>query len=141
MTRTLFYVSKSTLRFPEEAGVVDAIVSVARARNSALEVTGALVFTQTHFAQCLEGPGAALDEVMNSIVADPRHCEVDIILDGPAPVRRFHGWSMAYAGPSVFVRSRIDPLLGAQEGGLPLRREQAARNLIYLMSEFAGQSG
>jgi hypothetical protein len=95
MITALFYVSRTIVDSLERAGGIDAIVSAARARNAALDVTGALLFTGSHFAQLLEGPSAAVDELMNSIRADPRHRGVDVVLNGPVRTRRFAAWGPA----------------------------------------------
>ena len=110
------------------------IVEVARSRNAALHVSGALVFTGEHFAQVLEGPEAAIEQLMGSILRDPRHRAVNVVERPQIEERRFARWSMAYAGPSLFVDRHIAPLLGThagEESGLQARR------LIGLMHEFA----
>ena len=53
--RCLLYVSESCLSWPEDAHQVDEIVTVSRGRNEQLSLTGALIYTRTHFAQVLEG--------------------------------------------------------------------------------------
>lgn len=140
MVTALFYVSRSTLHIPQESGRVQDIVAEARSRNAKLDVTGALMFTETHFAQFLEGPRDALDELMSSILADPRHCEVEVILNRPAKTRRFNGWSMAYTGPSTFVKRRIGPLVEQATGTSAAGRQQEASNIIRLMSAFVGDA-
>jgi hypothetical protein len=124
---SLLYVSKATQ--PPEP--VEAIVEVALSRNAALDVTGALLFTGSHFAQVLEGPAEGVDELMVSILRDTRHRDVDVIETVEIPERRFAGWSLAYAGPSLFVDRHLRPLVEKRGG-----REQAAQ-LIRLMREFA----
>jgi hypothetical protein len=135
----LFYVSRSTMDSPQQAGIED-IASVARSRNAALDVTGALVFTGTHFAQLLEGPQAAIEELMKAIRSDHRHRDVDVVLNGPVATRRFDGWSMAYSGPSSFVRRRIEPLVGQAAERSAAGRERAAKNMIGLMADFVASA-
>jgi hypothetical protein len=53
--RSLLYVSRSRVAMPGGAAVVNAIVQGAVAWNGANGVTGALLFTERHFAQLLEG--------------------------------------------------------------------------------------
>src|SRR3954468_16771884 len=107
----LLYVSRSLLRVPEEAGEVDRIVAVARRENDRLGVTGALVFTQAHFAQALEGEHAAIETLMERIRRDPRHDKVTVVSAGASAGRLFPQWSMAYSGGSLYVDRHIKPLL------------------------------
>ena len=111
MLKTVFYVSLKTSPWPDDQADVDAITEVARARNESLEVTGALVSTDSHFAQVLEGPPEAVDAVMTSILADPRHRDVNVLTEGEADKRLFLGWSLAYAGRATYVAGMIAPLL------------------------------
>ena len=131
---SLLYVSKSCLRLPQEEGRVADIVAVSRRRNVALEVTGALMFVETHFAQVLEGPGAAVTTLMESIRADPRHTDLTVIDTETLVRRRFARWTMAYAGPRMLVEAQIVPVLALAAGhGSP----SAPGDLIALMLQFA----
>lgn len=116
MITSLLYVSVSTLKLPGEAHEVDDLVAVARSRNATLDVTGALIFTEMHFAQILEGSAAAVEELMVSIRADRRHREVSTVSVIETPQRRFPDWSMAYSGPSFYLDRHVTPLLGAAPG-------------------------
>lgn len=130
MITSLLYVSVSTLKLPDEAGEVDDLVGVARSRNAALDVTGALIFTETHFAQILEGAAAAVEELMVSIRADRRHRAVNTVSVIETPQRRFAGWSMAYSGPSFYLDRHVAPLLGAAPGRAIAGPVEALRELI-----------
>jgi len=129
----LLYVSRSALRLPAEAREVDAIVAWSRARNAALGVTGALVFTETHFAQYLEGPDASVALLMNSIRRDPRHADVATIYERPLRHHVFPTWALAYAGPSTFVAGHVLSVAGAGPGPAGLK---AADRLVELMRQF-----
>jgi hypothetical protein len=133
--RCLLYVSESCLAWPQDAAEVDEIVAVARRRNEMLSVTGALVYTRTHFAQVLEGASAAIDAVMDSIRRDARHRNIQIVADEPLDARHFPDWTMAYSGASFYVDRQIRPLLhGATDHP---RRRRAATGLLTFMREFA----
>jgi len=137
--RCLLYVSESCLSWPEDAAEVDRMVAVARHRNEQLSLTGALIYTRTHFAQVLEGDKAAIEEVMASIRADPRHRNLQVVADDPLEARYFPDWTMAYSGPSFYVDRQIRPLLnGATD---PARSRRAAAGLLALMREFAAGGG
>lgn len=113
----LLYASRARVAGPEAAAAVADIVACSRVRNGRLGVTGALVYSGGHFAQALEGRKAAVAELMRSISRDPRHTDVTILADGPAPARRFADWSLAYSGPATFVDGLIARTLA--EAGEP----------------------
>lgn len=134
MLISLLYVSHSTMNSADAGDQVDAIVAVARQRNPILNVSGALVFTETHFAQVLEGSPQAIDELMTSVSADKRHDNVDVVRRTEINERCFADWAMAYSGPSSYVASHLRPLLGGPSA--PLREIDAAEQLINVMQEF-----
>jgi hypothetical protein len=135
---SLLYVSRSTLLMPDQIGEIDAIVEVARSRNAALDVTGALVFTRLHFAQILEGSAAAVDELMRSIEADPRHTDVDVVDVRDSSGRHFAGWSLAYTGFSTRIDQPISEIADRRsDAGL----EAKTRRLRRLMVELAIPTG
>jgi hypothetical protein len=139
MLKSLLYVSRSRLSPAESAAQVEGVVRLARSRNEGLGITGALMFTEASFAQVIEGSAAALEELMASINADPRHSDIRIIRASCIDERRFGGWSMAYAGPSFYVNRHIKPLLADEVN----ERERATHTdrLVGLMHEFMqGQS-
>ena len=129
----LIYVSVSTLRLPAQAGEVDAIVEWSQRRNQALDVTGALVFTEKRFAQYLEGPAESVDRLMESISRDPRHKDVDLVFRRPIMRRHFATWALAYAGPSTFVAGHVLAVANALSDAA---RNKYADRLIETMSQF-----
>lgn len=133
MVYSLLYVSKTLLEFPAGEAEVENIVAVSLSRNAKLGVTGALISTGSYFAQVLEGEREAVEELMDSIDADPRHMRVKIVRTAEEP-RRFTGWSMAYSGTNPLVDRHIAPLFS------PLPAGDAAHlglRLIGLMEEVA----
>lgn len=129
---SLLYVSKTLLEFPEGEAEVASIVAGSVIRNATLGVTGALISTNIYFAQALEGEQEAVETLMESIDADPRHMRIKIIRTAEEP-RRFGDWSMAYTGKAALVDRHIGPLFSILPPGdvthLGLR-------LIALMEEF-----
>ena len=84
------------------------------------------------FAQIIEGPAAAVAALQASIARDPRHADVQTILSGPHEARLFDDWSLAYAGPSIFVSGEVD---AAFEGAT-----RSAERLVAMLREFASPS-
>src|SRR5689334_17743865 len=99
----LLYASRALVTAEVAEAAVADIVRFSRGRNGALDVTGALLFSGGHFAQWLEGSRESVEELMRSIVRDPRHTDIAILEAGPADARRFPDWTLAYAGRSTFV--------------------------------------
>ncbi|ANI79516.1 MULTISPECIES: BLUF domain-containing protein [Sphingobium] len=110
-----FYISASRLVDDEADEVVCDIVNVSVARNRALGVTGALLFTGRNFAQYLEGPPRGVDQLRQSICLDMRHENIRTIAEGEYSHRRFVTWSLAYLPPPQLLSSRAEELLIAAE--------------------------
>lgn len=91
---------------PEAVG---AIFGVARRRNPALGVTGALVFDGECFAQLIEGERHVVRALAQRIGADPRHADLRVLFDGDdAEWPRLPHWSAGWAPPDG-----VPPLLQA----------------------------
>ena len=132
MDKSLLYFSKSLIPPEMKPEVMREVVLVAQSRNASLGITGALIATDAHFAQLLEGPPHAIDAVMASISQDPRHTEVQVIHDGPITRRRFPKWSMAYSGLASYVAHYVEPMF--LETGAD-RYPDNARQLTRLMDK------
>lgn len=63
--------------------------------NPALEVTGVLLVSDTHFFQLLEGPADAVYSLYDRIRQDPRHTRVTTIHIEQLQARTVSDWSMA----------------------------------------------
>lgn len=98
--RRLIYRSRSRLEGDAAAVAQELarILETSRTRNQASGLTGALLLRDGMFAQVLEGPPAAIGATFARIAVDPRHAALETLEDGPAPLRAFADWSMAYAG-------------------------------------------
>ncbi len=98
----IVYCSKNCIDgSPDEiADAVDAILLSARSKNRNADVSGALLFNGSAFAQVLEGPLASVEEIFEQIQCDPRHSDVVLLRNEIAPERIFSDWSMAYADPN-----------------------------------------
>lgn len=126
------YASRSSLPVAWADRAVADIVSASRARNAELEVTGALLFTGSWFAQFIEGSAHSVATLRDSISRDQRHGDIKTLRSDRLSERLFDGWSLAYAGPSLFVTRQIDAAL--QDAPYSTDR------LVRLLSEFAVSS-
>ncbi|MCW7541549.1 BLUF domain-containing protein [Aquabacterium sp. A7-Y] len=90
----LFYVSRVAAGFSEPQ--LKLLLAQSRMRNRRGDVTGALAWSGRHFAQVLEGRRDAIETLMASIVADPRHRELKVVFTQPVQQRRYGAWTMGY---------------------------------------------
>ncbi len=109
MLASLAYVSLS--RIPAWSPEMLELARSCLVRNPALGITGALYFDGVQFYQVLEGSEDAVAELYATIRADPRHCAVQTLWDGPITRRRFGAWAMKFvdgSGRAQRLRSRFD---------------------------------
>ncbi len=99
----LVYCSRNRIQgcSAEVSAELQTILASARKNNSALGITGALLYNAGNFAQVLEGPLGAVERIFEVIQRDSRHSEVTVVQIGPAPTRDFPEWSMAFAGSNA----------------------------------------
>lgn len=101
----LIYVSTVTDAFTAED--VEAILAVAREKNQANNVTGALCFNRKYFLQCLEGSRAKVNETYHRILNDPRHEKIIMLEYQEIVEREFYDWTMAYM-PDMSITKEIN---------------------------------
>ena len=90
----LLYASRATGEIDDP--LVASILERSRRYNAEHGITGILC-TYTHgnvFLQVLEGGRAAVNELYNSIVRDPRHRKVTLLDYAEITERRFASWRM-----------------------------------------------
>ena len=133
MLRAVLYVSRSGLPADTADEEVDLIIQESLQRNGAAGISGALVFTGSHFAQFAEGPADEVSKLLERLYRDLRHSHLNIVLDEEAEERRFSGWAMAYSGPAELLARQLEPLTSA---GCRTARRAAAVDLVALMQAF-----
>ncbi|MEO8119625.1 MAG: EAL domain-containing protein [Rhodoferax sp.] len=89
----LIYVSRAaeSMSGPE----LEALLKDPRTFNLSHGITGCLLYQDGYFMQMLEGKREVLFALMEKIKCDPRHCDVQIVIEGQARRRVFMDWSMA----------------------------------------------
>ncbi len=118
------------------------LTRVAQARNSREAVTGLMLYDNENFFQWLEGPAPAVASVMDSIVADHRHTDVEILDRRAADTRVFADWSMKLATPGPVMTSwRRDVIEPPREIVEALRAQPktAPALLVRLVAENASK--
>ena len=91
----LVYRSRNRLDATRNAQDLGAIFLSARGNNRELGVTGALLVTDGHFVQTLEGDEATVRALYDRIEKDSRHDEVTLLEADGVPDRVFSRWEMA----------------------------------------------
>jgi Sensors of blue-light using FAD len=94
----LIYRSKSKIPAARLDFELGNILRGARARNSSLEITGALLFYEDWFAQALEGNEKAVRALYAHIEKDPRHSSLQLCREDASTPRAFSRWAMALVG-------------------------------------------
>ncbi|MFN3338567.1 MAG: BLUF domain-containing protein [Dietzia sp.] len=89
-------------------GDLESILFTSRERNRAAGITGVLLFRNNCFIQFLEGPPAAIDELMTRIASDDRHSRVRVVLTESAAERSFADWKMGFGIPKETRSTGVD---------------------------------
>jgi len=87
------------------------IKSVSVENNRQNMITGALFFHEGTFLQVIEGEEKPLRELMARISEDPRHDEVEMLIDTDVEKRGFSDWHMDSFHLGVGHKFNIDKLL------------------------------
>ncbi len=108
----IVYSSRNSIQgTPEEIEAeVGAILRDSRRNNQRAGITGALLFNGQGFAQVLEGPMGAVENIYERIQWDERHSHVVLLSNGPCEQRTFSDWSMAYADPAAIEDRSKEPI-------------------------------
>ena len=90
----IVYISRAAPDLDEDA--VEELVQRARVKNAKLEITGALLFERDHFFQILEGRREDVQGLFETITVDPRHSDVQLLIDDDLESHQFTVWSLAW---------------------------------------------
>ena len=88
----LVYVSAATQGLTPDA--LERIRLVSESRNRNLGITGLLLHQGASFYGVLEGERRHVFQLMERIITDPRHRDVQILRESPVARRRFENWSL-----------------------------------------------
>ncbi|MBI3230875.1 MAG: EAL domain-containing protein [Burkholderiales bacterium] len=88
----LIYISQAKQALTEEELL--ALQGKASAHNRQFGVTGCLLYQDEYFLQMLEGNKDTIQSLMDKIRADPRHHQVQIVIESATNKRIFTDWSM-----------------------------------------------
>jgi hypothetical protein len=94
MVYFLLYVSSATRLFSRTE--LDEILEISRRNNTAVDVSGILLYKDGNLMQLLEGAEPAVTTLYARIGRDSRHKDLTMIWDGTEEERQFPSWSMAF---------------------------------------------
>ena len=129
----LVYVSSLTLSSRLNASIFEDVEAHARRYNEQQGITGTLCYGNGHFLQCIEGEKAKVSALTQSIFADKRHKDVQVLLLQTIEQRSFSDWRMRLLflerwlwSPATKVQAtQLSPFLPfAPQGWSPERTEQ-----------------
>lgn len=95
----ILYTSRASTDLPSDE--VFKIIETSARNNPSRDVTGFLIFHQGQFLQLVEGEAQALDELLEVLKRDPRHCDLIVHYREPALERCFPNWRMRRLGSSA----------------------------------------
>ncbi|WP_312899809.1 BLUF domain-containing protein [Corynebacterium variabile] len=75
---------------------IDEIVQVSRVNNLKSDITGLLHYRNGYFVQFIEGPPAAICDLLERLRRDRRHRNIHVIEETFIAARNFSGWTMAH---------------------------------------------
>lgn len=94
MFKYLAYVSRQSHVITDKD--LKELLSRSRINNSAIEVTGMLIYFQGNFIQYIEGAAENVDRLYEKISKDERHHSITKLDSGLNEERAFSDWSMAF---------------------------------------------
>ena len=134
----ILYCSRNCIRgsSAEMAGEVSSILASAHRNNRNAGVTGGLFFNTVFFAQVLEGPLAAVEQIFEQIQRDPRHSDLTVLQSRHVEVRDFPVWSMAYAGAAS---EESHPLIAATLNAALSNPSDSGKQVVSLLRDLVRQ--
>ncbi|MBD8620443.1 BLUF domain-containing protein [Sphingomonas sp. CFBP 13728] len=108
---------------------LDAIVAESIARNTKVGITGMLWSDGANFAQVIEGDHDEVGATMDRIRSDPRHTDIEVVLDRAVVSRQFGNWAMRRADDGEASTPSTTFLLGFALG----ERTASAKRLYEII--------
>ena len=105
MVYRLIYSSKAVEGLTDSD--LDEILHDALENNGTNDITGILMFYEGDFIQVLEGDRDVVTRLYKTIEKDPRHSNVDLLLDDLDTERMFGDWRMGFVPLDEDSASRI----------------------------------
>jgi len=132
------YASRAVAASPDAE--IDHILVQSRRNNARHGVTGMLCVSDGIFIQVLEGGRDEVCELLNTIVRDPRHTHVRLLVFEEIAERRFASWTMgqvniAKVNPALLLkysdRATINPFVCSGRATMALLDELVATAALH----------
>ena len=91
----LIYISRPTIKIT--AAVLLDILKKSENKNHPHQISGLLVFHNGQFMQLMEGEKKAVRNLFETVKHDPRHTDVEIVLEVDSPERCMPAWAMGFS--------------------------------------------
>ena len=111
----LIYRSRDLIAPEQRKAELGTLFTAARSNNKDKQISGALLLSDTHFVQTLEGDETVVRDLFAHIERDQRHDAVSVIEEGTVDERVFARWAMARVAP---VEGEPDTYLIAHQDGI-----------------------
>jgi len=95
----LTYISRAVKGI--DSSELKSILDQAQANNQLNGLTGMLVFNKNFFLQTLEGSRVVINDLLNALVQDERHYDLQIVEAVEVSERVWGDWSMDYVVPNA----------------------------------------
>lgn len=92
--RLLIYVSEYTGTQEALDDTLAGIRRISKERNDENQITGILFYENGTFLQAVEGPEQSIDNLMDRLQEDPRHRNLEILVQIEIDERYFQQWNM-----------------------------------------------
>ena len=135
----IIYSSKSKISHLEGKDILADILRVARQRNHAAGISGALVLHQDRFAQIVEGPTEETKQLFAKIIQDDRHGEIEAFEEKECDSRVFSDWTMALVGVDPDVDIQLFATKSALVQGAPQTLTDTQAALIDTLRDLVVQ--
>ena len=132
----IIYQSQSLVPF--EPIELTTLLNRSRMYNRYHDITGILLYTPDgRFLQVLEGPRQEVRNLyFNTIVADPRHYNCQVISNGLSPRRCFFGFDMAFRAAQASDLRRLLAPVPSDNPALLIPRPRSRSELLMLLLDF-----
>lgn len=132
----LIYASAATEPFTDEE--LTELLAIARKKNTAVGVTGMLLYDNGSFLQVLEGPEAAVMKVYQRITRDPRHTDATLLYRAEVETKDFEEWAMGFARPGKLAKEKPPGWSSFMQTGFRGAADDDAERAIKLLYAFRG---
>jgi hypothetical protein len=133
---SITYVSSAAVPFAKDD--LQKLLTGCRKNNTAIGVTGMLLFRGGNFMQVLEGEESTVSALYQKISRDPRHSGALILLKEQTEQRAFGDWSMAFrdlSDPDVLALPGFSVFLNVDDDRDFFRDPNRAQRLLSFFKQ------